>query len=940
MLYITKGTANFGIPCLIFLAAYACISLQGCLPPDWSFCDCDFRDNFWNSVLNDVHLLWDVKDGADFVRRARDNTTFQGKYLQSPPEDLECPVNPSVFWKAWPRYGMTRGLIEGSMGDLWMPGARDRFKQVCIAGHIALLSICSQHFLVKSARAQQAGDPDHMKWLEAAYSHMVGIRNLGQAYQIRNCMGQQGWSLDVGAFHKYTEKWIGREAEGTAPQAAFLNGKVDPWQMLFTKPMGHTTESRAAMLPDRKTCAPFKDPACWKRKSLLLMETCEYCCSPFQHKSGRGADICWDSEWTYERCCQQDFKDLICELNRKGEEGGCVDCKKSVTYICLTPTEKRLKDAQNKYNENVDSFNKLQNKSRDLAQDIQTTREDLLQKDQVYRDLHADLNMKLGTWHAAYNNASRLSSLGRLKQQELTWNNSHAVLQEARSALHVAQGDVANKSKILSDARRDEEVARQSLRNNFSNYDRAVKHFEATSSSLTAARAAVGAAQQERLKAEIAQEEAEGNARQAVAASLEANASRDAQLTSTKSALEFATQARDHSRKEAAEELSAKQKVDAHVDAVRSQSFRFCPVGMFVPEAQHIQKLHAAEKSWQIALTSRIEAADALLHAQQDEGTTQKIVLDCAAGDESSAAVLCLISKTPANQSKPQSALPRCVAKKERKGQGKDRSCHIESCDVGSPKSCDSQGGKADCLNDTVIQPTESVSEVTQRLLKAQSLSQEALIDVKARLGVQQGEEVVYVPAELNKDVEAKQKARIEVENQKEAAIKIVQDGSLLLEKAKLNVDAEMKKQKAMEADLQQARSRSSQLTVEIVTLEEYLRTNKSFVDEKQQMLRRLRRTAESMDLVSSEAFNRSDSLAFEKNTAVNESESRKIIREKAQQALEDAERNVQLVNHTLSDNLTVLVSAWLQQQETAKALDTTTELAFFFAGCTDKKIR
>ena len=45
------------ILCLVVLAAYACISLQGCLPPDWSFCDCDFRDNFWNSIINDVHLL-------------------------------------------------------------------------------------------------------------------------------------------------------------------------------------------------------------------------------------------------------------------------------------------------------------------------------------------------------------------------------------------------------------------------------------------------------------------------------------------------------------------------------------------------------------------------------------------------------------------------------------------------------------------------------------------------------------------------------------------------------------------------------------------------------------------------------------------------------------------------------------------------------------------
>ena len=72
-----------------------------------------------------------------------------------------------------------------------MPGARDRFKGTCISGHLVLCAICSQHFLVKAARAQEAGEPDFMKWIEAAYSHMVSIRNLGQAYQIRNCMGQE-----------------------------------------------------------------------------------------------------------------------------------------------------------------------------------------------------------------------------------------------------------------------------------------------------------------------------------------------------------------------------------------------------------------------------------------------------------------------------------------------------------------------------------------------------------------------------------------------------------------------------------------------------------------------------------------------------------------------------------------------------------------------------
>lgn len=210
--------------------------------------------------------------------------------------------------------------------------------------------------------------------------------------------------------------------------------------------------------------------------------------------------------------------------------------------------------------------------------------------------------------------------------------------------------------------------------------------------------------------------------------------------------------------------------------------------------------------------------------------------------------------------------------------------------------------------------------EVTRRLLKAQHLSQEALSNAKTRLGVQPDQAVVYVPSELTNDVEAKKRVRIDLESQQEAATKIVQDGILLLEKAKLNVDAEVKKQKAMEADVQEARRQSSQLTVEIVTSEEYLRTNKSFYDEKKQVLKRWRRTAESLTLASQQAFNRTENLSSQYFLAVSQSNTRRTAKEEAREELTGAERNVQLVNQTLSDNLTVLVSAWLQQQDTVKA--------------------
>lgn len=470
------------------LAAFAATSMQGCLPPDWSFCDCDYRDNYWNTVLNDVHMLWDVKDETEFVRKARDNTTYQGRYLQKPPPGLDCPMVADRFWKAWPQYGMTRGLIEGSMGDLWMPGARDRFKTTCMSGHLSLVVICSQHFLVKAARSIEAGEPDHMKYMEAAYGHMVSIRNLAAAYQLRNCLRQEGWSLDAWGMMKYTERWIGKESEGTSPVAAYMGGQMDPWQMLYTKNMAHTERSRKEALPHRQPCVPLKNPQCWKRMSKLVLETCEHCCSPFIHTTGRGDPRCFDSVWTYERCCNTDYKDLVCKLVRKGEEGGCVDCKKTVLYECLTPPEKRLQDAQKDYNAAVDKYHSLQKQSQELATKIVDAKRDLIAKDEDYRTKAGVFNEALHIWSTAFNNRSRLLSEARFRQQNITWNNSAQALTVAKKELATSKAMLQNKTQALKQARGEEAKAREAVKRNETAHAKSVKEASASRQRLSEAR--------------------------------------------------------------------------------------------------------------------------------------------------------------------------------------------------------------------------------------------------------------------------------------------------------------------------------------------------------------------------------------------------------------------------------------------------------------------
>ncbi|CAE7527033.1 unnamed protein product [Symbiodinium necroappetens] len=893
---------------LFVLALVASSTLQGCLPPDWSFCDCDFRDNFWDSILNDVHLLW---DGPDFVRKARDNRTFQGRYLQSPPSDLNCPVNPSVFWKAWPQYGITRGLIEGSMGDLWMPGARDRFKQVCIAGHLALMAICSQHFLVRSARAQEAGDPDHMKWLEASFGHMVAIRNLGQAYQIRQCMGQQGWSLDVGAFHKYTERWIGREAVGTVPQAAYFNGQVDPWQMLFTKPMHHNEESRAAALPDRRVCVPFKDPACWKRKSQLLIETCEYCCNPFQHKTGRGASWCWDDEWTYERCCQQDYKDLVCEVQRKGEEGGCVDCKKSVTYNCMTPPEKRLKDAQDNYNKKVDLFNSLQDKARTLAQDIAAARADLISKDATYQELHTDLNTKLRIWHVAFNNASRLLSAARLRQQELTWNNSNEALQQSQATLRSARGATSTAQATVAEARRQEQLGKQLLANNESAYAKAKSHHAATKEALTNSQDKRKTAETVVAEAEATLEAAKTTAKVAFETSLSANESSDATHRNTRKPLEEASSLRDALRATA----WASQSQHGHFAALRTATASATASSRgaacqdrSVDTATTAARVRSAQRSVNEAAAVRNRSAEDLHVASKTEELFHQVLTNCTVGPDGSSGARCLIDVTPANKS----AKPLLSKSSWRK----------ELCNTWqAPHGCP-DGQSCDCSIACDSEPSAQASEMrinalVQQMLETQRLAEQAL--ARQRSKKDDFDEIeVYIPAELINAVEAATQKVASVKERQAAAAKDSREAQNMLEKAKSAREAADKKQRSAQDKLVQAQGQEKDLLSQLTAARVDLDRNMTSLQELRQHLAEANQTAQKASAMLADAIRREDWSKTLYHNLTKEASRKRQENNTEVLRRDEADKKVQVLNESLTENLTVLVSAWLRQQETA----------------------
>eukprot|EP00397_Hematodinium_sp_SG-2012_P001869 GEMP01001874.1.p1 GENE.GEMP01001874.1~~GEMP01001874.1.p1 ORF type:complete len:1435 (+),score=499.75 GEMP01001874.1:385-4305(+) len=255
-----------------------------------------------------------------------------------------------------------------------------------MAGHLGLMLLCSQSFLVKAEEVQEKDT--QMQFIDIFYSYLFQMRNLATADQIAGCLHQEGIFLDAKKLMEYTEEYIGKESDGMNARARFFNGQLDPIGMAY--PQEAPDIARTSMLPARRPCAPYKNPICWKRKSLLLLETCEYCCSGFEHKTGRGAPWCFDDVWTYDLCCNKDFEGLVCSEERKGEEGGCVDCKKTVVYRCLSPPEHDLHQATTKYNENLDKLREMEKSITNANEEIRKQIILLSEKDHIYQGAHSE----------------------------------------------------------------------------------------------------------------------------------------------------------------------------------------------------------------------------------------------------------------------------------------------------------------------------------------------------------------------------------------------------------------------------------------------------------------------------------------------------------------------------------------------------------------------
>lgn len=914
------------------------MTLQGCLPPDWSFCDCDFRDNFWNHVLNDIHMLF---DGPDFARKARDNSTFQGKYLQSPPEGLDCPEQAMVFWKAWPQFGMSRGLIEGSMGDLWMPGARDRIKQVCMAGHLALCVICSQHFLVKAGRTIEAGEQNYMRWMEAAYGHMIAIRNLGQAHQLRSCMGQQGWPLKVWDLHAYAEKWLGREVDGTSPMAAYLGGQLDPFQMLFDKPMAHTEKSRLDSLPDRRPCVPLKNPQCWKRMSKLLVDTCEHCCSPFIHKSGRGDPWCFDSVWTFERCCQPDFIDLVCELKRSGEEGGCVDCQKSVHYTCLTPPEKRLQESQDNYNSKVDKYNGLQADAQRLSKEVAEARDDLVSKDGIYQEKYREFDSRLQSWTEAFNNVSRLVSEGRLQQQHITWNSSAKALDTARMALHSAQGVLRNVTDVLNGARDAEAQGQEVVARNESMHSAAIRALDDARSRLAELQAV-----QEAVAAAAA--DADAQAASAAAAEMlhheqvvEARRSRDRIYEGTAVDLERALVKQHTSEKTVKDAALADARAQAAVQLSQiKNSSVHATLDSVVSLMVVVDEREAAARASVHTASGALDNATQLLHLRKEElesienteMAAQELLLTTT---HRSSAVQCLILSTPANAS----ARPRAGSTSSPlDSRASNDTCQEFPVAEDKNEFCNSWARAGECERNPEYMarscplscskapmPCSGLLTHTQAALPEADLAAlmlEVVSLASSLSGEPQNSEDVTVPGKVRTEVKAAAAALKLAQEHEQSAVSRVEHARSALGEAQQVLQEAMQQEEVARQIRMEAFSFVVSAEERVWEWQRLVLDNETIVARAQDAIEAREDEHHRLQVAANQSLALEQGLGKAKTLAEDSASQTREAASRLSRRCLVLENHIKTLNMSISENLTTVVSAWLQADGSA-AMDT-----------------
>lgn len=194
---------------------------------------------------------------------------------------------------------------------------------------------CSHQYLYKAGSTNiPADEATRWKYLRAWYAHMRALQIWTDQTEVVTCLSRSSFPFtnsSAEALIAWSHKSIGNATLGEEPKLMFntATGLVHMPSFSFAVPLRH---SRRSVAPKNKVCLPLADPSCWPLTAAWQADSCSLCCDP--NKGPFGDPSCWGrSGRTYERCCQQDFKNVKCEEIRKSTPG-CIDCPQTLAFFC------------------------------------------------------------------------------------------------------------------------------------------------------------------------------------------------------------------------------------------------------------------------------------------------------------------------------------------------------------------------------------------------------------------------------------------------------------------------------------------------------------------------------------------------------------------------------------------------------------------------------
>ncbi|KAF4665328.1 hypothetical protein FOL46_003748 [Perkinsus olseni] len=334
-------------------------TLGGCTPPDWSMCECDWRDNYWFHHITILDsFVGDPSDGG-FVAR-----------LQSPEHPLhkwvmeqECPheIHTFLFNQEGKKYAFNPQSIVDLGQEAWRDHNREMIKWACPVGNMVLHFWCVHQYLIKlsdpnSERYDDVDGLNEQLRMQGWYQHLDAMRRF-LLPEITSCLNRTAfpfWRDNGKGLKGWANYWAGDPEKGEEPRVSYsrTTGKIDLASMAYGG--ASLVHRRKSIVPKVKTCTPMKDRTCWPQHSQFEFMSCYFCCDP--SRGPYGDERCWNGPFTFARCCQQDFNGVMCEEIRKEEEG-CVDCPRSLSYYCNEEHKFRMVKAWHVMNESLYAYN-------------------------------------------------------------------------------------------------------------------------------------------------------------------------------------------------------------------------------------------------------------------------------------------------------------------------------------------------------------------------------------------------------------------------------------------------------------------------------------------------------------------------------------------------------------------------------------------------------